>query len=220
MISRLPNWVWVGGWLLTSIAGFINAVGFLGLSHEAVTHLTGTATALSIAVTAADIKTTTHLLMLVGAFFGGSIFSGFIIQQSTLQLGRRYGLALFIESLLIILAIPLLMREFAFGYYLLSFACGLQNAMASSYSGAVIRTTHISGMVTDMGIILGHWLRRLPPDLIRFKLYATMISGFVLGSMIGAVLFQKFSYAALSIPAAMTGGASIAYTIYTFKKKN
>lgn len=43
---------------------------------------------------------------------------------------------------------------------------GLQNAMMSTYSGAVIRTTHVSGMFTDLGIFLGHFL----------------ISGFLYGS--------------------------------------
>ena len=36
-----------------------------------------------------------------------------------------------------------------------AFACGLQNALTTSYSGAVVRTTHLSGIITDIGNVLG-----------------------------------------------------------------
>jgi uncharacterized membrane protein YoaK (UPF0700 family) len=39
-------------------------------------------------------------------------------------------------------------------------ACGLQNAMATGYSGAVIRTTHVTGIVTALGIAVGLAARR------------------------------------------------------------
>lgn len=38
-------------------------------------------------------------------------------------------------------------------------ACGLQNALTSKYSGNVIRTTHLTGATTDLGIAFGHILR-------------------------------------------------------------
>ena len=42
--------------------------------------------------------------------------------------------------------------------------------MVSTYSGAVVRTTHLSGMFTDLGIFLGHFLRGLPVDMRRLRL--------------------------------------------------
>jgi uncharacterized membrane protein YoaK (UPF0700 family) len=44
MIAKLPRWVWVGAALLAGIAGLINAVGFLSVARQGVTHLTGTTT--------------------------------------------------------------------------------------------------------------------------------------------------------------------------------
>ncbi len=116
------------------------------------------------------------------------MLSGFLIQDSTLQLGRRYGVALLLESLLLCAAVPLLYRDNSFGIYSASCACGLQNAMVSTYSGAVVRTTHLSGMFTDLGIFLGHAIRGL------------------------------LGYASLFIPGGLTALTSIAYGLYDIRK--
>ena len=41
-------------------------------------------------------------------------------------------------------------------------ACGLQNSMVATYSGAVIRTTHLTGLTSDMGAAIGNWLAGRP----------------------------------------------------------
>ena len=48
---------------------------------------------------------------IIGSFIAGTVLSGFLIQDSTLQLGRRYGVALLLESLLLCVAVPLLKRN-------------------------------------------------------------------------------------------------------------
>ena len=92
------------------------------------------------------------------SFVLGTMASGMIVQQSTLKLGRRYGLALTLESLLLFTAIPFLDASKSIGLYLDLIAMGLQNGMVSAYSGAIIRTTHVTGALTDLGISLGHLL--------------------------------------------------------------
>ena len=162
MISKLPRWVWAGAWALAFVVGIVNVVGLLGFEHQAVTHLTGTTSMLAVALAAFDGPAALHFAAMIGAFVSGTVLSGFIIQDSTLQLGRRYGVVLLLESLLLCVAVPLLYRNNVLGVYSASCACGLQNAMVSTYSGAVVRTTHISGMFTDLGIFLGHAVRGLP----------------------------------------------------------
>ena len=73
-------------------------------------------------------------------------------------------------SLLLYVSVPLLEHKSAYGMYATACACGLQNAMVSTYSEAVVRTTHVSGMFTDLGIFLGHALRGLPVDSRRLRL--------------------------------------------------
>ena len=219
MISKLPRWVWAGAWALAFVAGIVNVVGLLGFEHQAVTHLTGTTSMLAVTIASLDGRMALHFAVVVAAFVAGTILSGYLIQDSTLQLGRRYGVALLVESLLLCAAVPLLKRNNAFGLYSASCACGLQNAMVSTYSGAVVRTTHITGMLTDLGIFLGHWLRGLPVDSRRLRLCFLVITGFLCGGILGTVAFRQFSHATLFIPAGLTAVTALCYAIYRFRHR-
>jgi uncharacterized membrane protein YoaK (UPF0700 family) len=214
MISKLPPWVWVGALALAFIAGLINAVGFLSFTHQGVTHLTGTTTLLGIAVAEGRAGEVTHLAALIAAFVAGATVSGFIIRDSTLHLGRRYGVALLLESALLVAAVAFLNRHHALGDYLASAACGLQNAMMSTYSGAVLRTTHVSGVFTDLGIFLGHLLRGMKQDWRRFRLWLALLGGFAGGGVAGALLFARLAYDTLYVPAALTALVGAGYGVY------
>ncbi len=220
MISKLPRWIWAGAWALAFVAGIINTVGLLGFEHQAITHLTGTTSMLAAALASLDVGTSLHIAIIIGSFVIGAIVSGFIIQDSTLQLGRRYGVALLLESVLLCIAVPLLNRNNLFGLYSASCACGLQNAMVSTYSGAVVRTTHLSGMFTDLGIFFGHFLRGLPVDSRRLRLCMLVISGFLVGGILGTVAYRKFGYATLFLPAALTAAGAIGYGITRLRRRN
>src|SRR3954468_22842099 len=194
MISKIPRWAWLGSAALAFVAGIINAVGFLGFQHQGVTHLTGSTTLLGIAVAGGHVHESSHLIAVAVSFVLGCILSGAMILDSTLQLGRRYGLALMVESLLLVCAVPLLQRTSHLGVYLASCACGLQNGMVSTYSGAVLRTTHVSGVITDLGIFLGHFLRGVPLDMRRVRLALLLLLSFFAGTIAGAFGFTRFSY--------------------------
>jgi len=217
MISKLPKWILYSAWLLAFVAGIVNVVGLLGFSHQAVTHLTGTTSLLGEAIANRDGALTRHFLAVLGSFLAGTVLSGFLIQDSTLQLGRRYGVALLLEAALLCMAPSLLRHNNVIGFYCAACACGLQNAMVSTYSGAVVRTTHISGMFTDLGIFLGHSLRGLPVDTRRLRLSVLVISGFLCGGIIGTLLYQKLDYAALYVPAALTAATAFIYGIYRWR---
>lgn len=219
MISKLPQWVWTGAWVLAFIAGVVNVVGLLGFEHQAITHLTGNTSLLAAALADLNLSGITHFASLLGAFVAGTVISGFLIQDSTLQLGHRYGVALLLVSLLLFASVPLLQLESTYGMYTAACACGLQNAMVSTYSGAVVRTTHVSGMFTDLGISLGHALRRLPVDKRRLRLCLLVISGFLSGGIAGTFAFNAFGYSALLLPASLTAVVSIAYALYLFRNK-
>lgn len=219
MISKLPRWVWSGAWALAFIAGMINVVGLLGFEHQAVTHLTGTTSMLSDAISGRNWPAAGRLLAVLGSFLGGAIVSGFVIQDSTLKLGRRYGVTLGLESVLLALAIPLLDRHSHLGVCLASAACGLQNAMATTYSGAVVRTTHLSGMFTDLGIFLGHAGRGMPVDWRRAKLCSVIISAFFCGGVAGSMAYRSAGYHALLIPAALTGCGALVYGLHSLTRR-
>ena len=205
MISKLPRWVWFGGCVLALIAGMINAVGFLGFQHQGVTHLTGTTTLLGVAFATGDRAGAWHLAAIIGSFLAGAVLGGLLIQDGELKLGRRYGMALLVESALLLIAVPLLSRHIAIGEYLASCACGLQNGMVSTYSGAVLRTTHVTGIFTDLGIFIGQIVRGIPVDRRRIFLGVLLILSFFGGGVAGSVAFNSYSYGAFYLPAALTG---------------
>ncbi|HZM04571.1 MAG TPA: YoaK family protein [Candidatus Saccharimonadales bacterium] len=219
MISKLPRWVWTGAWILAFMAGIVNVVGLLGFEHQVVTHLTGTSSMLAAAAAALDGPAMFRFAAIIASFMAGAALSGFLIQHSTLQLGRRYGVALILESLLLGLAVPLLQRHNLAGIYFCSGACGLQNAMMTTYSGAVVRTTHLSGMFTDLGISLGHALRGIPVDSLRLRLCLLIISAFLSGGVAGAFAFRYLSYSTLFIPSGLAATISIGYGLYQIRAR-
>jgi uncharacterized membrane protein YoaK (UPF0700 family) len=219
MAERLATWVWVGAAALACVAGVVNVVGFLGYQHQAITHLTGNTSLLGAALVGGDGQATMHLSGSIAAFVAGAVLSGLIIQDSTLRLGRRYGVVLTLEALLLLAAVPLFQRQQLGGALCAAMACGLQNAMATTYSGAVVRTSHLSGMFTDLGIMLGHALRGMPVARRRLGLCVLVIAFFFSGGLLGAWLFARFGYAALYFPAALTGVTGVAYVAYRQRQR-
>lgn len=214
MLQKLGKWAWIGGGVLAGIAGMVNAIGYLSYSHQAVTHLTGTTSLLGIALQHGALADAAHLGGVMFAFFLGAVLSGFIIQRQTLKLGRRYGVALGIEGVFLALAALCMRQHLQSGAYLASLACGLQNAMATTYSGAILRTTHVSGIVTDLGSALGHALRGLEVDFPRIRLYALVLLSFFLGGIVGSAVFAVAGTDALLYPAGLVFIVALGYTGY------
>jgi len=214
MINKLPRWVLLGGIVLSFIGGMVNAAGYLSFRHQAVTHMTGTTTLLGIGVARGDVGDVLKFGIVALAFLLGAALGGFIVRDSALRLGRRYGVALSVESLLLFAAVPLLVADHDSGLWLAAAACGLQNAMAGTYSGAVVRTTHVSGLYTDLGMFLGQWLGGVRMDARRVRLYVTLVIGFFIGGVTDALIFPRLGQYGLLLPAALTGLVGVAYTAY------
>lgn len=219
MVSKLPNWIGFGAGVLAFVAGMVNVVGFLSFEHQSVTHLTGTTSMLAASIVGSK-GTTWHLFGMICSFVLGAALSGLIVQNSTLVLGRRYGVALILEAVMLGGAVPLLKAGSDWGAYLASSACGLQNAMASTYSGSVLRTTHLSGMFTDLGIFLGQAIRRVPFDHRRLRIAVLIITAFFSGGIAGAASFNRWRYDTLFLPAAITGTVGVVYSLYLVRMRH
>ena len=214
MFTKLPPWVEIGGFWLASVAGAVNAIGLLGFQHQAVSHLTGTSTLLGLSLVNFEIRESVHLSLILVSFMLGAALSGAIIDNTALRLGRGYSVALIIEAVLLLLAMVSLQQGSVVGHFLASGACGLQNGMVSTYSGATVRTTHVSGLFTDLGTMLGARLRGHPLDTRKAKLFLLLISGFILGGSVGAFSFPYFQFGSLAIPSAAAFALAVVYWIY------
>jgi uncharacterized membrane protein YoaK (UPF0700 family) len=89
---------------------------------------------------------------------------------------------------------------------LLCFMMGLQNAVITKISGSVVRTTHLTGVITDLGIELGklvYWNRagavsaeRVMANRDRLAMFTLLIVFFLVGGVLGAVGFKQIGYLA------------------------
>lgn len=213
MIRKLPRWVEYGAFVLAALAGAVNAVGLLGFEHQAVSHLSGTATQLGTELLHPG-PNALHLFGIMLSFVGGAALSGMLIDHSALKLGRHYSAALAIEGTLLLGAIAALSDMQSAGHYLASAACGLQNAMVTTYSGAIVRTTHVTGIFTDIGMLLGQRVRGKTLDRRKILLLVIIATGFILGGSVGALLFQQWQFRALAGPAAVAFALSLLYWRY------
>jgi uncharacterized membrane protein YoaK (UPF0700 family) len=143
-----------------------------------------------------------------------------IVGNEHLRLGRRYGVALILESTLLTLSFALFALGIHEGELFASAACGLQNAMVATYSGAAIRTTHLTGIVSDIGSILGNVIARRQVDWRQFLLLCTILTSFYSGSSVGITLFTQLQFAAILVPALLTLLTGISYIGYTAYRKH
>ncbi len=214
MISKLPRWVEYGAFVLALVAGFVNAVGLLGFKHQAISHLSGTSTLLGTGIINSDLSDIFHLFVVLFSFLIGAAISGYFLRGGALKLGRNYSGLLSLEAAFLLAATYFLTNDSFYGHYLASAACGLQNALATTYSGAVVRTTHVTGIFTDLGILLGSTLKGEPFDKRKALLFLIIILGFIFGGTIGAYFFTTLGFFSLFIPASICLLLALLYAIY------
>lgn len=211
MITKLPKWVLWGGAVLAFSAGSVNSVALMGFTNLSVSHVTGNVSLFSAAIAHFDGPSVLFIGASLIAFLVGAVLSGFIIGQNSLKLGRRYGRALYLEALLLIMSYWLYQQHAYLGQLTAAMACGLQNAMVATYSGAVIRTTHLTGLTSDMGAAIGNWLagRAISKPTLGFQ--AIIWYCFCGGGVVGAFLFAKVNYAAFIVPIVIVLMAAFMY---------
>jgi len=209
--------VFAGAVSLAGLAGFINVV-VLGFFHVPVSHMSGAVSRLSTDVALANRGDLREILSIVLGFLAGATFSGALIGGRRLLPGRRYGVALLVEGVVLALATMLLGRGAAAGVTLAAVACGVQNAMASSYYGLVLRTTHVTGIVTDLGVMIGQWLRHRRFKPWKFFLLLSILLGFFTGGVVGALAFARVGVLALGLASAGCIFAGVAYIIWRHAK--
>lgn len=214
MLSKLPRWVEYGAFILAFVAGCVNAVGLMGFEHQSVSHLSGTATLLGAHILDSSLTSVFHLVGILVSFFFGAALSGFLVHGNTLKLGRHYDTALMVEAMFIFSAFYLLSKGSSYGHYTASAACGIQNALATAYSGAVIRTTHLTGIVTDLGIMFGRVIRGKTFDKRKAILFLLIITGFILGGTFGAYLFSLYKFKALLVPGCICVALAVIYRVH------
>ncbi len=196
---------------LTFVAGAANAGGFMAV-QQYTSHMSGMVSSMADNLVLGNLELFLGGLSALVAFVLGAATSAILINwakrkdlhsQYALPLAfeafamAAFGLSGLLDGILIAVTVALL-----------CFIMGLQNAMITKLSGARIRTTHVTGLVTDVGIEIGKLFYRNSPevkgrppviaDRDKLRLLSSLIGLFFIGGICGAVLFKT-----LGIPAAV-----------------
>lgn len=136
------------------------------------------------------------------------------------RLGRSYGYGLILCSASLFGSFIFLRRELIVGEWCAAFACGLQNALATSYSGAVVRTTHMSGIITDIGNICGQACRRdTKAETWRLKVHIPLLLSYTVGGLFGQLFYLWFKENSLLVPCFFTGCVACVYLYLPWVKE-
>ncbi|APW42705.1 YoaK family protein [Rhodoferax saidenbachensis] len=198
------------GTTLAFVAGAINAGGFLAVGTY-TSHMTG------VVSSVADNMVLGHwIAVLVGvvslmAFVGGAMTTAWMVNWSLRRnLHSAFGRPLLLEAALLLVfgvfgsAINVFGAAFvSLTVLVLCFIMGLQNAVITKISHAEIRTTHVTGLVTDLGIELGKLVYingrdntgvRVEANRRKLGIHLQLIAGFFAGALCGALGFKWVGY--------------------------
>ena len=199
------------GGILAFVAGAVNAGGFLLVSMF-TSHMTGFASMLADNIVLGNVKLVLGAASALLAFTAGAAFTAVLVNWSRHHWMRsEYALPLLVEAVLLLLFGLLggtLDRQTPFAVPLtllvLAFTMGLQNALVSKVSLSQIRTTHMTGVITDLGIELGkllYWNRANMPlqahvraNRSKLRLLSTLLGMFVTGGLVGALGFKYVGF--------------------------
>jgi uncharacterized membrane protein YoaK (UPF0700 family) len=205
------------GAVLSGVAGATNAGGFLAVGQY-TSHMTGLLSSVADNLVVGEVTLAAAAVAALLAFLAGAMTTAIIVNWG-LRRGLRsaYALPLLLESVALLvfglfgaainvmatLLLPLTV-------VLLCFIMGLQNAVITKISRAEIRTTHVTGLITDIGIELGRlvYVNRsagLAPVLAkrrRLRIHSLLILCFLVGGFAGALGF-KFAGFVTTVPLAI-----------------
>lgn len=209
------------GRALAFVAGAVNAGGFFAVGQY-TSHMSGIVSSLADNAVLGEVELLVAGGISLLAFFLGAATSAILINWGRRRGAHsRYALPLMVEAALLLVFGLLGGRLVEQGHLttivaLLCFVMGLQNAIVTKVSRAEIRTTHVTGLVTDIGIELGklfYWnagqggadgagADKVVADRARLALLSSLLGAFLLGGLLGAFGFKLLGYIA-TVPVAL-----------------
>ncbi len=188
--------------LLSFVAGVVNVAGFMAV-QKLTTNVTGHFAFFVDEVFKQNFVEGLNYFLYILFFFLGSFFSSFSIELTSKINDRLiYRIPVVAESLILI-SVAIFGQEMISKApnilaYSLLFAMGLQNSLVTTISNATVRTTHLTGLFTDLGIELSqlffYKLKEQKDKLYSsIKLRLTIISFFFLGGLIGGIFYSTIN---------------------------
>jgi uncharacterized membrane protein YoaK (UPF0700 family) len=194
--------------LLSFVAGIVNITGFESVKRL-TTNVTGHFAYMIDAVFKLDFLNGFVFFLYIFFFFFGSFVSSFLIEfVSRKNINNIYIFPVILEIIILFL-IPYLGHLFILEHpniiaCSLLFAMGLQNSLVTKISNASVRTTHLTGLFTDLGIEISQLffyneIQKRSKLLASINLRFTIIGFFFMGGIFGGFFYQKMELNVLII---------------------
>jgi len=194
---------------LAFVAGALNAGGFLAVGQY-TSHMTGMVSSAADHIALGQLSLALGALLAVLAFVGGALSTAWLVNFSR----RRHPIwayvpTLLLEAVLLLVfglvgsqLLPHAIERVSLTALLLSYVMGLQNALITKISNAEIRTTHVTGLLTDLGLELGrllYWNRspgrtKVMANRRKLRIHISLVLAFFLGGLAGALGFKHAGF--------------------------
>jgi len=198
------------GLVLAFNAGFVNGCCLSGLvtadsTKPSVAAVTASFTNSALGMARGDMDQFQFFFKVILSFMSGSTIAAltnprpvpFSISSST------YDWSFAIGAILLCTAGSLLGREHTvrLGVYFATMANGIQNSVTSTMTDKLCRTSHFSGVTSDIGTFLGQCLRGNAENAFKLKVFTGLAFSFWLGGFMSFGLAKRFSNTSLFIAA-------------------
>lgn len=214
--TEAANWQLAA--LLAFNAGAVDVTGYLGL-RQFTSHMSGVTATLAAELGTQGVRVLTRPAMVLGCFMAGAAFCAVVVNWER----RRSRESLFavpvaIEAVLLAAVAILGGPGHLFASLaVMGFSMGLQNAVITKISDAEIRTTHVTGTITDIGIELGrlfYWNRtpgrgEVRADRRKLALLTLLVGLFFGGGTVSAVMFHRLGFLQILPLAVMLAAISV-----------
>lgn len=203
-----------GGCILAFTAAAVN-VSFLMKLGASVSHLTGDLSRFSSEI----IDSRQHpdawrsLSAALLGFASGAMGTGYLLRPAQLEFSKPYGRAISVVGLFWIMAYYLLGVQTFFAVLCAATGCGIQNALASHYHGMILRTTHITGLMTDFGVALGMKLHGREVEYWKITTPLFLMLSYFMGALCGTLSFLAIGERTILVAGSIYLGAGLIYVI-------
>lgn len=180
-------------------AGYINTILFLEFGLP-VSQMTGIMSRLSENFYHQNWSILFNASLVLIGFVLGALVSGLVIGDRESPQDKRFALGMILLSSSLFVSAWLASLMHLATLFTTAFACGLQNALTAKYRGLQMRTTHVTGIVTDFGVYLARMLKGQGWPWQAWLLILLIVS-FLVGGVLGIIMFKLWHGASLIFPA-------------------
>jgi len=210
--------LYIIGAIMSSIAGYINSALLLEYAIP-VSQMSGVASHLSTGLFEVDAGFIFVSITVLLGFIFGAFVSGILIGDKNYRETPNYAYGLTLNGILIMLAGLLNPIHSIFTVTLAAIACGLQNALVASYKGMQLRTTHMTGNATDLGVHLARKVRTKQKVSWQTPLLIVLLLFYIFGGVLGILFYKVSPVISLSFTGILTFAVGLVW-LYRYRKRH